>query len=126
MPSGETRVRQPRGGPSWTWWIVPCPARRVQSKQADTVLPCRLASKYDTMRVVRPRALLLVTALVGLSQFATAHGPRGVLALTGADPAITLVGPYASARVLVEARLGGNVRDVSDAVTLTVADPNVA
>src|SRR5690242_2278155 len=79
------------------------------------------------MRVAHRRVLLLATALVALSQFATADGPRGALALTGADGGdITLVGPYAAARVLVEERRGGNVRDVSDAVTLTVADPNVA
>jgi len=83
--------------------------------------------KNQIMQVAHRRVLLLATALVALSQFATAGGPRGgVLALTGADPDITLVGPDASARVLIEERLGGSVRDVSDAVMLTVADPNVA
>ena len=85
------------------------------------------------MMVARPRTRLLIAVLLpavvllALGRVTTAdNAPRGVLAFTGADREITLAGRYASARVLIEERLGGNVRDVSGAVTLSVAEPKIA
>lgn len=78
------------------------------------------------MMLAHPRTVLLAAALLALCRIATADSPRGVLALTGADRQITLLGPYASSRVLIEERRSSGVRDVSDAVTLRVADPTVA
>lgn len=75
---------------------------------------------------VRPRLLLMVSIVLALIPFALAESPRGVLALTGKDREISLVGPYDSARVLIEERLNGKSRDVSEAVIFQVADPKVA
>lgn len=63
---------------------------------------------------------------MALCRITTADTPRGVLALTGGEQAITLDGRYASARVLIEERTGGSVRDVSAAVTLRLSDPKIA
>lgn len=85
------------------------------------------------MIVSRTRIRYLVAALVPLVVvLALCHVTNadntggGVLTFTGKDREIALVGRYASMRVLVEERVGSSVRDVSDAVTLSVADPGVA
>ena len=71
--------------------------------------------------------LLPVAALLALGRITNAENPlRGVLAFTGREREITLAGRYASFRALVEERGGGNVRDVSGAVSLSVADPKIA
>ena len=78
------------------------------------------------MKVFRPRTLLHIAALLALGQMATAENTHGVLALTGGGAGIALVGPYASARPLIEEKTGGSVRDVSGEVTFAVADPKIA
>lgn len=73
------------------------------------------------------RILCALIPLVALGWMASAESPRTVLMLTGGATGITLVGPYASSRVLVEERSnGGTVRDVSEGVLLSVADPKIA
>jgi hypothetical protein len=87
------------------------------------------------MMIARPRTRLLlaillpVIVLLALGQITNAENRSrrgGVLALTGTEREITLAGRYASFRVLVEERRDGRGRDVSDAVTLRIADPRIA
>jgi hypothetical protein len=71
------------------------------------------------------RSLLTVAALTAVLPLVTA-APPATLAFTGAPRSLTLNGPYASARVLVEERAGPTVRDATDRATLTIADPTIA
>ncbi len=79
-------------------------------------------------RLFLAAALLPLAALLAFGPMTKAAEPRsgGVLAFTGTNGGITLAGRYAAFRVLVEERLPGSVRDVSDTVTLRVADPQIA
>ncbi|WP_309717732.1 DUF1549 domain-containing protein [Armatimonas sp.] len=71
------------------------------------------------------RKLLCIGALLGLGALSYSAPPppaKATLAFTGTEKAITLAGPYSSARVLVEE----TGRDVSGDVRLALANPSLA
>lgn len=76
-------------------------------------------------RRVRSFILFSTTLVVGVA--ALAQAPMSTLAFTGSEKNLTLMGPYASARLLLEERTGASVRDVStEAVVFSLADPKIA
>ena len=78
------------------------------------------------MKNVRRRTYLNMAAVLAVAGMALAENPRGVLSLTGGEREITLNGPYASVRPLIEERTRATVNDVSGAVAWSVADPKIA